>query len=194
MLTVTTELDAINTMLSNIGESPVNTVEDNGVVDAVLARQILTSTSIAVQTRGWHFNTELGYPLTPTFPEKEIQLPPNLLRVDSVGEHRSIDVVQRGNRLYDRRNHTYQFDHGFKATLVILLPFDDMPESARGYITIKAARTFQERIVGAEEQSSFNAKDEMRALLTLQNSDLKNADYNILSDNFTTANALDRRI
>lgn len=194
MLTVTTELDAINTMLSNIGESPVNTVENSGVVDAVLAKQLLDATSIAVQTQGWHFNTELDYPLTPTFPEKEIQLPVNLLRIDSVGEHQMIDVVQRGSRLYDRRKHTYQFDKPLNAVLVILLPFDDLPESARGYITIKAARTFQERIVGAEEHSSFNAKDEMRALLTLQNSDLKNADYNILTDNYTTATGIDRRI
>lgn len=194
MLTVTTELDAINLMLSNIGESPINTVEDNGIVDAVLARQILRSTSIQVQSEGWHFNTELDYLLKPTFPEKEIPLPPNLLRIDSVGSDREIDVVQRGLRLYDRRNHTYQFEQSFKAGLVILLTFDELPEAARSYITIRAARIFQERIVGAEEQSSFNAKDEARALLTLQNADLKNADYNILTDNATTLFAIDRRI
>jgi len=194
MLTVSTELDAINTMLSNIGESPVNTIEDSGVVDAVLARQILKSTSIAIQTKGWHFNTELDYSLTPSFPEKEILLPPNLLRIDSVGGSKNIDVVQRGLRLYDRRRHTFQFERPFTADLVVLLPFDEMPEAARGYITIRAARTFQERLVGAEEHSSFNAKDEMRALLTLKNSDLKNADYNILTGNQSTAMSIDRRI
>ena len=194
MLTVTTELDAINLMLSNIGESPVNTVENNGVVDAVIARQILRSTSINVQSEGWHFNTELDYPLTPTYPEQEIHLPPNLSRIDSVDDGQSLDVVQRGLRLYDRRNHTFQFEKGFKATLVILLTFDELPEAARAYITIRAARIFQERTVGAEEQSAFNAKDEARALLTLQQSDLKNGDYNILTDNAFTRNAIDRRI
>lgn len=193
MLTLSTELDAINTMLSNIGEAPVNTVEGSGVVDAVLARQILTSTSIAIQSEGWHFNTELNYPLTPSFPDKEIPLPPNLLRIDAVTDA-MYDVVQRGLRLYDRRNHSYQFDRGFKADLIVLLPFNELTEAARHYITIKASRIFQERIVGAEEHSRFNAKDEARALLTLQNADLKNGDYNILTDNQTTAYSLNRKI
>ena len=49
--TATTELEAINTMLSVIGESPVNTVDGSGVVDAVLARQILHEVSRHVQSR-----------------------------------------------------------------------------------------------------------------------------------------------
>lgn len=41
MISPTTELEAINTMLSTIGEAPISTVEDSGVIDAVMARQIL---------------------------------------------------------------------------------------------------------------------------------------------------------
>ena len=65
MLSPTTELEAINTMLSTIGESPVNTVEDTGNVDVVIARQILQTASREVQARGWHFNTEINYTITP---------------------------------------------------------------------------------------------------------------------------------
>ena len=37
--TLTSELDAVNTMLSTIGESPINSLDDiSGVVDAVIAR------------------------------------------------------------------------------------------------------------------------------------------------------------
>ena len=54
----TTELEAVNVMLSNIGESPVNTLEDDNVIDATVARTILKSISREVQALGWNFNTD----------------------------------------------------------------------------------------------------------------------------------------
>ena len=191
MLAPTTELEAINTMLSTIGEAPVNTVEDNGIVDAVIARQILRSTSREVQARGWHFNTEKGFLLTPDS-EGFITLPPTVLRVDTVEESQDIDVVLRGNRLYDRRNHTFKFDKPIRVDAVILLPFDELPEVAREYITIRAARIFQERVVGSDLLSSFSKSDELRALAALQEMEADTADYNILTDNYSVARVLSR--
>ena len=191
MLAPTTELEAINTMLSTIGEAPVNTVEDNGIVDAVIARQILRSTSREVQARGWHFNTERGFLLTPDS-EGFITLPPTVLRVDTVEESQDIDVVLRGNRLYDRRNHTFKFNKPIRVDAVILLPFDDLPEVAREYITIRAARIFQERVVGSDSLSSFSKNDELRALVALQEMEADTADYNILTDNYSVARVLSR--
>lgn len=191
MLTPTTELDALNTMLSVIGESPVNTVEDTGLVDAVLARSILRNTSREVQSRGWHFNTEKGYPLTPDF-EGSLVIPFAVLRVDSVGAGQDVDVVVRGARLYDRRNHTYSFNKELKADMVILLPFEELPEPARHYITVRAARIFQQRIVGSEVLSGFNERDELQARMVLLDADLENGDYNILSDHYDVARVLDR--
>lgn len=192
MLSPTTELDAINTMLSAIGEAPVNTVEDNGVVDAVMARQILNGISREVQAWGWHWNTEKEYLLVPTFPEGELVLPHTVLRVDTVSTDQDVDVVVRGNRLYDRRNHTYKFDRPLKVDMVILLPFHELPEPARRYITIRSARTFQERVVGSTELSQFALKDELRALAVLREMDADTADYNILTDNYSVARVLDR--
>lgn len=192
MLTPTTELNAINTMLSAIGESPVNTVENSGLVDAVMAKQILDDVGRGVQSRGWHFNTEKAMVLTPTFPDKNIELPPTLLRIDTVHGDTHMDVVQRGKRLYDRRNHTYQFDRSITVDMVILLPFDELPEPARQYITIRSARTFQERVVGSVDLSQFNSKDELRALVSLREMEADTADYNILSDDYSVARVLDR--
>lgn len=191
MLSPTTELEAINTMLSTIGEAPVNTVEDNGIVDAVIARQILRSTSREVQSRGWHFNTEKGFLLTPDS-EGFITLPPTTLRVDTVDEFQDIDVVLRGNRLYDRRNHTFKFDKPIRVDAVILLPFEELPEVAREYITIRASRIFQERVVGSDILSSFSKSDELRALVALQEMEADTADYNILTDNYSVARVLVR--
>ncbi|MBX6334124.1 hypothetical protein IRY61_02150 [Candidatus Saccharibacteria bacterium] len=191
MLTPTTELEAINTMLTTIGESPVNTVEDSGLLDVVIARQILHTTSREVQARGWHFNTEKNFPLQPTV-DGTIVLPDTVLRVDTVGEYSDIDVVVRGNRLYDRRNHTYTFKKPLNVDMVVLLPFEHLPEAARIYITIRASRIFQERVVGSETLSAFSRQDEIRALAALRDMDTETADYNVLKDNYAVARVLHR--
>jgi len=191
MLTPTTELEAINTMLTTIGESPVNTVEDSGLLDVVIARQILHTTSREVQARGWHFNTEKNFPLQPTV-DGTIVLPATVLRVDTVGEYSDIDVVVRGNRLYDRRNHTYTFKKPLNVDMVVLLPFEQLPEAARIYITIRASRIFQERVVGSETLSAFSQQDEIRALAALRDMDTETADYNVLKDNYAVARVLHR--
>lgn len=192
MLTPTTELDAINTMLSTIGEAPVNTVENSGVVDAEMAQQILQSVSREVQGRGWHFNTEKAFTLTPTYPDGEISLPETLLRIDTVYPDCGIDAVQRGKRLYDRRNHTYVFDKAVTVDMVILLEFEEIPEVARSYITIRSARIFQNRIEGSSDHAQFTWQDETRALVTLNEAEGDTADYNILTDNYSVARVLDR--
>ena len=53
-LSATTKLEAVNIMLSTIGENPVNSLT-SGLVDAELAETILGSVSKAVQSEGWNF-------------------------------------------------------------------------------------------------------------------------------------------
>ncbi|WP_185961564.1 hypothetical protein [Telmatospirillum sp. J64-1] len=192
LLTPTTELEAVNSMLSVIGETPVNSLDDNGVVDAVIARQILAEVSREVQSRGWHWNTDKGFYLNITFPEGFIYLPANTLMVDSVGRYQNIDVVQRGQRLYDRRNHTYQFSRPIQVDIVRLLPFEELPQAARQYIMVRAGRIFQDRIVGSEALNGFNVADENRAWATLRAAETETADYNILSDHYSVGRVLHR--
>ena len=87
MAALTTELAAINTMLSIIGEAPVNTVEDTGLVDAKLAKQILTETNRLVQMDGWSWNRDDNYPLVPAYPlPGRIDVPESTLKVGSVSK------------------------------------------------------------------------------------------------------------
>ncbi|SCW77057.1 hypothetical protein SAMN02927900_04759 [Rhizobium mongolense subsp. loessense] len=192
ILTPTTELEAINLMLSVIGESPVNTVEDTGVVDAVVARQILIQSSRDVQLVGWHWNTEIDYPIAASFPEGELLLPPNTLKVDTSGPDASIDLVQRGNRLYDRKNHTFSVGRTVYVEIVLLLPFDQLPEAARSYIVMRAARQFQERMVGSEVIWQFNSRDELKAWANLQSTEAETLDLNVFSDNPSVRRVMDR--
>ena len=192
MLSPTTELEAINTMLSTIGESPVNTVEDTGNVDVVIARQILQSVSREVQARGWHFNTEKNYTITPDS-AGYLVLPNTVLKVDTVYPDSSKDVVVRGSRLYDREKHTYVFTDAVKVDMTILLTFDELPEVARNCVTIRAARIFQERVVGSDTLHAFNSQDEARATVSLMEYEADTADLNILSGNYSVYRILGDR-
>lgn len=187
----TTELDAINIMLGTIGESPINSLEAaSGVSDAVIARQILNEVLIQVQEEGWHFNIEKNFVLTPATPSKEIFVPENCIEVDA--EDKYIDVAIRGNRLYDRTNHTFEFQSAIKCNIVLLLPFQDLPQAARHYVTIRSARVFQQRVVGSQTLGVFTEKDELRARIALSRYDSKTADYNILTGNYSVMRVLDR--
>lgn len=193
VLTPTSELEAINTILSVIGESPISSLSEiSSVADAVTAQSILSEVSRQVQTKGWHFNTEKDFELSPDTFAKEIVVPSNALRVDSMGDDREMDVVQRGNKLYDRVKHTFQFDKSIKCDLVVLLPFDQLPQAARHYVTIKAARIFQSRTVGSEALYQFTSQDERDAHLDLKRNEGITGDYNILTSNPTVFRSLIR--
>lgn len=179
-------------MLMVIGESPINSLNSPAVVDAVTAQAVLSEVSRAVQSTGWHFNTEENYRLLPTAFEKEIQVPANCLRVSTSGPDKGADVVHRGSRLYDRKRHTYKFDKGITVDMVLLLPFNELPETARYYITIRAARTFQARTVGSEALYQFTAQDEHLALSALKKAEGVTGNHNMFTDSWSVARVLTR--
>lgn len=181
-ITATTELDAINTMLSTIGESPINSLDGAaGVVDAVVAQQVLREISIQVQEEGWHFNTEENVRLIPDLVNQNITLPANCIQCDSTGKDADRDVTVRGNRLYDKTNKTFTFDNSIEVDMIILLEFNDMPQAARHYVMIRAARVFQERVIGSQTLGSFTEKDETRARAALERMESGTANHNMMS-------------
>ena len=191
-LQLTTELDAVNAMLHAIGESPVNTVNDNGVVDAVTARQTLQMTSRRIQSQGWSWNTDLSMTLSRSFPEGEVKIASNTLRVIPRGPSSRLKLTIRGTRLYNRLTHSYEFEAPVVADVVSFLRFEDLPEHARQFITIAAARKFQEGHVGSETLSGFTRRDELLAWSNLMDAETQEADYNMLTGDPTVTRMLDR--
>ena len=176
---LTTELNAVNTILGVAGQSPVNSLDDSNSVDVATARNILDETSRDVQTQGWHFNTEFGVELTRDS-DDEINLAANILQIDVEPNcHWDIDPIQRGNRLYDVKNRAYKFKKNLKAEVVYFLSFTEIPQAARHYIAIKAARLFQDRQVGSKTKHDFTEQDEARAKARLMNANMRSGDYNI---------------
>ena len=176
----TTELECINIMLAAIGEAPVNSLTGTVPVDVRLAQSTLTEVNKQVQSEGWSFNTEIDVTLTRNA-SNNIVLGTDVLRVDAqTHDHPSIDPIQRGLKLYDRKNNTFVFDEDIRCTVVYLRSFDELPEQARSYMTIKAARIFVDRLVSDQSLRTYTQEDEIRARSVLMETDLSNADHNML--------------
>lgn len=171
--TVSTELDAINTMLSVIGEAPVNSLMGALPADVAVARNTLQETSREVQLEGWHFNSEDDFPLTPQA-DGTITLPPGVFRV-TLQEPDSRDVIIRGRKLYDRSGHTFKFQEEIRGIIYRLLTFEELPEAFRWYVTIRAARKFQDRAVGSGDLHSFSGMDEANARVLAEREDTETA-------------------
>ena len=194
-ITLTTELEAINTMLDAAGESPVSTLEDSGLDDVAQAIKILNQVSREVQIKGWSFNEEKEYELVPEAVTGFITLPTNCLSFDAQKEtfkSNSADTIQRGLRLYDRKNHTYVFTETIKGEIIFLLGWEELPETARTYFMIKAARLYQTRALGSDTLHKFSETDEFNARATFMRENIKKHDGNFFKDSWSVNAALCR--
>lgn len=182
IITPTTELEAVNILLQAIGESPTSSLTGNVGVDVVTAQGTLNEVLKNVQSEGWLFNTEHDYPL-PRDVNGEIHLPANALSVDvDRTRYYAIDAVTRGTRLYDRKNHTFVFDDDVEAKIIFGLGFTDLPQTARYYVTYRAARRFQDTSLGSSDLHRFNKEDEISARIRFENEQSDDGDLNFLRD------------
>ena len=180
--TRTSELEAVNTILSTIGEAPLNSLSGSLPVDGTIAKNVLSEVSREVQSQGWHFNTHYKVTLSRDTNNK-IPLATNIVRVEIDPRKYSkvsYDIVQRNNELYNLAKNEDTFDTNFKdATVVYLLPFDEIPEQAKRYITIRSARIFHDRTLGANTIHKFSQEDEAKSLSILKQAESHTGDYSI---------------
>ena len=179
-IAATTELEAINIMLAAIGEAPINTLVGTLPVDARIAQSTLSEVNKSVQSEGWSFNTEIDVTFTRDS-SNQISLPTDILSIDAnIHHHPTIDPIQRGLKLYERQNNKVEFDEDLICTVFYFRNFDEIPEPARHYINIQAARKFVDRLVSDQALRTYTQQDETRARAILMETDLANGDHNIL--------------
>ena len=179
--TRTTELEAVNTILSTIGEAPLSTLTGSLPVDGTTAKNILNEISREVQSAGWHFNTQYKVDLTRDGDNK-IPVGTDVVRVQLNDKYdkSSYDVVQRGTYLFNLAKNLETFDQDFTDnTLIYLLDFDKIPEQARRYITIRSARVFHDRTLGANTLHKFSSEDEARSLSVMKQAEMATGDNTI---------------
>lgn len=159
---MTTRLQAINQMLSGIGQAPVVSI-DVANPELALALEILESTNREVQGEGWHFNTEINYPFTADV-NGHIFIPQDVLSLsdNKTANSQKYQTVLRNGKLYDKLAHTYVFAAGevINCDVVWLFDFEDIPQVFKDYITQRATRVFAGRAIGSEAMVQFNAIDE----------------------------------
>ena len=191
-LTATTKLEAINTMLSVIGEAPVNTLDATSqTADVIMAKTVLDEVSREVQSAGWNFNREYEVSLSPTT-DNEIILPTNTARVDvEKAEAGTTEYIPRGTKLYNKTDGTYTINDALKCTITYMLEWDYLPQAARNYIMIRAARKFQDRVVGSGKHHDFTQLDEFQALVTLREAETDGGDFTIF-DHYDVGRVIDR--
>lgn len=187
----TTKLEAINVMMTSIGETPVNTITAATTTDVSIAITILDNVSREVQSVGWHFNTDTDYELIPNS-SSQIELPSNCLRIDTSGKSQHSDYVERARKLWDRKEHTYTLtDAIVYVDIVWFLDFTEIPEAAKRYIAIRASRLFQDRMLASDLLHKFHQVDELQALAVLKEAEGDTRDHSIFN-NYDVARTIDR--
>lgn len=177
-LTKTTKLQAINTILSTVGEPPINALTAQRA-DSLIAQSILDEVCREVQSYGWQFNTEDNVELTPEDATGYIYIGESIVRCDMDRQYTNYDIIIRANRLFNRVNNSFSFAEKILTTQVQLMDFDDMPEVAKRYCAIRASRIFQDRMVGSTTLHGFTSADEMLAFTKLSEYENEVGDYSI---------------
>lgn len=195
-MALTTELDAVNIILSSVGQAPVNKL-DASRADVRIAQGLLKEVSRTIQSEGWNFNTEFDVVLTKDV-DGIVNVPSNLIRFDLEDSRissisNSPRPVIRGTTFYDVQNRTDVFTADLKGTAVYFLEFDQLVEAAVRYMTIKAARLYQQRFIGDNALERFTAQEEVIARTQFLRHELDTGNYTFLDHNAGSVSARFRR-
>lgn len=149
-------------MLTGIGQAPVVSL-DTANPEIASALIILDSVNREVQGEGWHFNTEVGYPLTADN-NGFIFVPANVLSLsDNKTENRQrYQTVIRSGKLYDKVSHSFNFgaNTSVPCDVVWLFDFEDLPQPFQDYVVARASRQYAGQFLGSTEMVQFNSQDE----------------------------------
>lgn len=191
-----TELEAVNGILRMLGRRPLNSLAaDDLTPDGSFALQELRQVSRQVQLIGWHWNTERSVKMTLDGDDR-VPLTDDIARVDNAKRAGprmiGVDITMRfdGDQAYlwdknaqMRDEDPFDFsDVGeVRIDLVRLLDFEETPDSFRHYVSIRAGRNVQARIITDPSLYRFSQDDEARALQVLAKEELDTSDANALS-------------
>lgn len=175
-ITALTELDAVNTIIGTIGEAPIDSLEDMTDVDAINAYRILQTIDRQEQARGWSFNMIPSYTLTPEVYTKKIPWNDNILYLKDNHGHK---LVRSGNYVLDLNRNSNIFETPIEVEIVLLMPFETLPEAMRSYIVAKASFNFQARYFGDDSLAKITQSEIQDAWQYLQEYEVENNNYSM---------------
>ena len=173
------ELEAVNMLLAAVGEAAVSSLETATTVDVTQAKNLISNINREVQQKGWHFNTEWDVILS-LDSDSRIPLGTTILSIYSPTKMTTIRGREGSPFLYDLNNNTFTWTTSVNdAVTITLLDFEDIPQTARQYITTKAARIFQEEIIGQVSAEAVNRQEEVEAYADLLDDEGERSGYNV---------------
>jgi len=184
-----TRLKAVNMCLRGIGLAPVATTDENDL-DAADALAIVDQLTEDMQNKGVWFNIEYAWMLTPDPVTGFIAVPGSALSIVPSGSCRNLVLSQRGSKMYDMYNHTFDLSGlvnsagQIEFTIVTELPFEDMPLVARTAVAYVARRMFAQDKEVDQARWRFQKEDENSAVIAFQREDAKQKKINYITDNY----------
>jgi len=182
---VSTELDAVNQILSSVGQAPVTTLDLQNP-EVAIALNTLREVNKQVQAEGWTFNIERHYKLIADATTFKIEYPSNALSIDTYKYQHFDDYnpVRRGGFLYDRNEHTYEWKDGsdpreLTCDIIWYWEFSDVPPAVQAYITTKAARLCAIKMVGDKELHALLQQQELETKAAALEYETQQGDYSI---------------
>ena len=164
-------LDAINDILSLIGEAPLNTLADVTSLDAINAIAALDRAQRECLSNPFWFNTEI-ITLSPSS-EGIYVVPPSYLSVTPVKPEKD-HYVQRGNKLYDLDTNSYGGQTAdLEVEVLVSLDWDELPQTAREAIQSTAAKHYAFSEVGEQFLYQVASQNERTAMAELYNENLR---------------------
>lgn len=159
---MTTQLQAVNTMLVAIGQAPVTGL-DQANPELATATLILDTVREEVLGEGWNWNSEKGYVMMAdglgniTVPTGVLNLSIN--QEDTYYRGRA---VQRDGKLYSLLEHSFNWGPNATVSCDVVwdFEFEDLPSVFQSYVIQRASRVFAGSTVGSEKMVAFNAQDE----------------------------------
>jgi hypothetical protein len=195
-----TKLEAVNSILASIGESPVNSLA-SGLPDAELAESFLDRENRRIQLMGWHVNTLYDYELTKNV-SNQFVLPDDTLKCDTVnprGPRKTstpkptayINATMRRSGddtmwlMWDADNNTETWTNETTLTveLVQFIEFANLTPALQMYVHTSAAHKFQKSTMGSQVLRAFTEEDVTEAEVLAVNEDMENEDLNVIRDN-----------
>jgi hypothetical protein len=159
--------------------------------DVDLAYITLQNALLEVLTRGWKFNTDFEFRITQDYSNR-FRVPEDLLRFDPTrrpdqlgpyvrkqddgtfsGTPKLLDIVVRGEYFYDRLQNTAVIYSATDRPQIFIdavwgIPYEECPETARKFVTLRAARQYAERVLGGGAVPRDIVDDEQVAWKLLQ--------------------------
>jgi len=188
---VSTELDAVNQILSSVGQAPVSTLDmRNPEVYIVLST--LREVNKQVQSESWTFNTERHVELSRDNNNK-IKVPASALSVDANVQkyNDKYNIVRKQGYLYDMYQHTNVFEEDLVVDIVWLVAFADLPPIVQSYVVARAARVVAVKLIGDSEIFQLLQEQELQTRVALMEYETQQGDYSMFGfreeDNYYTS-------